>query len=140
MSLERFCRKDLVTIRPEDPVQWAAELMAERHVGSVVVVSTEGRPLGMLTDRDLVCRVMAKKLDPARVLVREVMTSGVNTIRNDETIDEALLQMRKLGTRRLPIVDAENATVGLLSLDDLVVLLSAELGQTAAVIRANKGP
>lgn len=140
MSLERFCRKDLVTIRPEDPVQWAAELMAERHVGSVVVVNPEGRPLGILTDRDLVCRVMAKKLDPARTLVREVMSSSVSTIRSDETIDEALIQMRTLGTRRLPIVDAREATIGLLSLDDLVVLLSAELGQTAAVIRSNKGP
>jgi CBS domain-containing protein len=140
MSLERFCRKDLVTIKPEDPVQLAADLMTERHVGSVVVVNVEGRPLGMLTDRDLVCRVMAMRKDPARTLVRDVMSSSAAVIRKDELIDEALIQMRQLGARRLPIVDGAGAAVGMVSLDDLVVMLSTELGQTAAVIRSNRGP
>lgn len=140
MSLDRFCRKELVTIKPEEPVQWAAELMTERHVGSVVVVNSEGRPIGILTDRDVVCRVVAPRKDPKRTLVREVMSASAATIRNTELIDDALVQMRELGARRLPVVDDTGSTVGMVTLDDLVVLLSAELGQTAAVIRQNRGP
>lgn len=140
MSLERFCRKDLITMKPDDPVQWAAERMAQNHVGCVVVVNLEGRPVGILTDRDIVCRVVAQRKDPARTLVREAMSAGAGVIRDTELIDEALVQMRQLGARRLPVVNDAGTAVGMVTLDDLVVLLSAELGQTAQVIRSNRGP
>lgn len=140
MTLRRFCRKELVSLKPDDTALQAAERMAEQHVGAVVVVNAENRPIGVLTDRDLTCRVMAARKDPARTLVREVMTSGVEVIDEGELVDAALVQMRERGTRRLPIVDGTGAAVGIVTLDDLLVLLTAELGQTAQVIRQNRGP
>ncbi len=140
MSLERFCRKPLVTVRPQQSVKDAATQMREKHVGAVLVVDAQSRPEGMLTDRDLVCRVVAAGLDPARTPVGEVMSVGPAVIRSSQLIDEAAVQMRELGVRRLPVVDDDGHAVGLVSLDDLVVMLSAELGQTAGVIRTNRGP
>jgi CBS domain-containing protein len=140
MSLERFCRKNLICLKPDDPVRLAAELMAEHHVGAVVVVNDEGRPLGVVTDRDLTCRIIAQRKDPARTLAREVMSASAAVIQRSALLEDALVQMRQSGTRRLPIVDGTGAAVGIVTLDDLLVLLIAELGQTTAVIRQNKGP
>jgi CBS domain-containing protein len=140
MSLDRFCRRPLTTVGPEDLVQRAAEVMREQHVGSVVVADADERPIGVLTDRDVVCRVVGLKLDPARTRVQQVMSEGVGVARKSELVDEVLFRMRQLGVRRLPIVDAAGKAVGIVTLDDLMVLLTAELGQTAAVIRSNRGP
>lgn len=140
MSLDRFCRKPLVTVNPEDTVQRAAELMREHHVGSVLAVDSERRPVGLITDRDLVCRAIAPRLDPAKTPVSQVMSEGLGVAQKTDLIDEALLRMRQLGTRRLPIVDAAGKAIGMVTLDDLTVMLTGELTQTAAVIRSNRGP
>jgi len=139
MSLERFCRKQLVTLRPEEPLQKAAELMRERHVGSVIVVDGEGRPLGLVTDRDLVCRAMAMRLDPATA-VKQVMSAGLAVAKKTALIDEVALHMRQAGVRRMPIVDEHGRAAGMVTLDDLLVMLTGELVQTATVIRSNRGP
>lgn len=141
MSLERFCRKPLIDVRPDQTVLEAAQRMRSGHVGSVFVTDQEGgRPLGVLTDRDIVVRVVGAGLDPAATSVRDVMTPSPTTLRADESIDQALFRMREKGVRRLPIVDGRGKLTGTVSLDDLLVLLSAELGQTAAVVRDNRGP
>jgi CBS domain-containing protein len=139
MTIERFCRKQLVTLRPDEPIQRAAELMRERHVGSVIVVDGAGRPLGLVTDRDLVCRAMAARLDPVTA-VKQVMSTGLAVAKHTALIDEVALHMRQAGVRRMPIVDAEGRAVGIVTLDDLFVMLTGELVQTATVIRSNRGP
>ncbi len=68
------------------------------------------------------------------------MTSPVVTGRSDGAIDEASIEMRRTGVRRLPLVDPAGHLTGMVSVDDLVVLLSAELGQAAQVVRENRGP
>lgn len=139
MSLERFCRKEVATVGASDTVVGAARRMQEKHVGAVVVTDSS-RPVGMLTDRDIACRVIAEGRDPAKTRVEAVMSRDLATVRRDGTIDEVAFSMRKLGVRRLPIVDAEGKLAGLVAFDDLVVLLSAELGETVAALRHNRGP
>lgn len=140
MSMERFCRKEIAAVAPSDTIVGAARKMQEKHVGAVVVVDAGGRPVGMLTDRDIACRVIAEARDPARTQVESVMSRDLVTIRRAGTIDEVAFAMRKQGVRRVPIVDAEGKLVGLVAFDDLVVLLSAELGETVAALRENRGP
>ena len=118
----------------------AAIAMNDKHVGSVVVVDPEGRPTGILTDRDITCRVVAPGRDPGRTAVSDVMSKGAGVARSTDLIEEAAFKMRQLGVRRLPVVDAGGRAVGMVTLDDLIVLLTSELGQTAAVIRSNRGP
>lgn len=140
MSLERFCRKGVVTAPLDEPVVQVAQRMRDLHVGAVVVVDEDGRPKGMVTDRDLVCRVLAEGRSLPSLRVREVMTADVEVLRASESIDGAVAKMREGGLRRLPIVDAQGQLAGMVSLDDLLVLLSAELGTAAGAVRENRGP
>ena len=140
MSLERFCRKPLVMVGPDDTVHAAAQQMSHKHAGAVIVVDDAKRPIGLLTDRDIVTRVVAPGLDPVRIPVREVMSEGISIARSDDLIDEVAFRMRQKGVRRMPVVDEKGRATGMVTLDDLLVLFSSELGQTAAVIRANRGP
>lgn len=130
----------MATVQPNASVVEAAEQMRQHHVGTVVVTEDGGKPLGILTDRDIACRVVAERRDVASTPVYKVMSRDLVVARVDDLIEQASLTMRKDGVRRLPIVNAEGRLVGLVALDDLLVLLSAELSQTAAVVRANKGP
>jgi CBS domain-containing protein len=138
MSLARFCRKPVVTALANDPVEDVARKMRDRHVGAVVVVDETLRPVGIVTDRDLVCRVMAEGRQA--VAVREAMSTGVELLRVEEAIDSALFRMRDRGVRRMPIVNGRGQLAGLVSIDDLLVMLSSELGKTADAVRDNRGP
>lgn len=140
MSLARFCRKTVAIIRPSQSVAEAAEVMSDRHVGALVVVQDDLRPVGVLTDRDVVTRVVAERKDPTTLSVSEVMSPEPTVARVDDTLDKTLFTLREQGVRRLPIVDGQGRVVGLVSLDDVLVLLSAELDQTAAAVRENQGP
>ncbi len=140
MSLGRFCRRPVSTVSPADTVLAAARRMKTDHVGAVVVVDEVGRPVGMLTDRDIACRVVAERLDSAQMRVDEVMTPNPAVVRKSDLIDEAAFRMREAGVRRLPVVGEDGKVEGLVALDDLMVMLSAELGQTAQVVRENRGP
>jgi CBS domain-containing protein len=140
MSLDRFCRKTVVTAPLDEPVVQVAQRMRDLHVGAVVAVDERGRPKGMITDRDLVCRVLAEGRSPQTLRVREVMSADVEVLQAHDAIDVAVGKMRELGLRRLPIVDAKGQLSGMVSLDDLMVLLSAELGSAAGAVRENRGP
>jgi CBS domain-containing protein len=139
MSLERFCRKQVVTMSPKQTVRDAASKMRDQHVGAVVVVE-EDRPLGIVTDRDIVLRAIADGRDPGTTPVGDVMSRGVKVVRADEKLDDAISSIRAGGVRRLPIVDADGRVVGMVTLDDLVVLVAGELGMAAGAVRANRGP
>ncbi len=140
MSLERFCRKPIVSVLPDATVSEISERMLQHHVGAVVVVSPSRAPLGIVTDRDIVCRVIAKDIDPHFVSASSVMTSPLLIARVSDAIDGAVVQMRKRGVRRLPIVTDDGVLTGLVSLDDLLVLFAGELGQASQVPRDNQGP
>lgn len=115
----------------------AAMLMARWEVGSLVVIDGHERPIGMLTDRDLVLRILAPGADAEHVVVGEVMSPFPTTIPEEASVEEALEVMRGTGVRRLPVVRGDGALVGILTLDDLVSLLAAELGAVQDVVQAS---
>lgn len=138
MSLDRFTRKEVAVVGADEPVVRAAEQMLRRHVGAVVVVDG-GRPIGIITDRDLALRVIAACRDAATP-VREVMSADLVTARADEQLDDVAVRMRRHGVRRLPIIDKVGGLVGLVSLDDVYVLLAGELAASAQAVIENRGP
>lgn len=138
MSLERFTRRELVTIGPDEAAQEAAELMRTRHVGAVLVVDG-GRPVGIVTDRDLVVRLLAEGWSASQP-VRSVMSGDLVVARVDDTIDHAIYTMRHHGIRRLPIVSDDGLALGLVALDDLLVLLSGEVSSIVEAVIDNRGP
>jgi CBS domain-containing protein len=133
MSLRRFV-KTVSSVSPRATVADAAAEMKRHLVGAVVVVSDDGRPVGLLTDRDIALRVVAEERDPGRTPVEDVMTRSVASVPENATIERATEVMRDCGIRRLPIVDDDNRLVGLVSFDDVVLLLGMELGNLASAI------
>lgn len=108
----------LVSCLPRDSVAQAAQLMRDRDIGNVLVTE-DGKLVGILTDRDIAVRVTAKSLDPDQVLVRDVMSAHVRTGEPNWDLDQIARMMGKHQIRRLPIV--ENGTlVGIVSFGDLV--------------------
>lgn len=138
MSLQRFTRREIITGTGDQNAGEIARLMQDAHVGAVVIVE-DGRPVGIVTDRDLVVRVIAEGWPTTRA-VRDLMTRDVVVARADDTLDHALYLMRHHGVRRLPVVDDDGALVGLMALDDLLVLLSGEVSSVAETVLDNRGP
>jgi len=100
--------------------------MRDRKVGCLVVVRN-GRPSGVVTDRDLVVRVLAQGIDPTSAYIRDFVTYDPVTVSVDETIETAAERMRLHGVRRLPVVDERGDVVGIVTADDLLMLLGSEL-------------
>lgn len=130
MSIGLFCTRDTVIVRREDSIYTAAKLMREHHVGSVVVVEDAGdgvKPVGLLTDRDLVVEILAKELDAQTVTVGDVMSLGVITAKESDGVWVTLKRMRSQGIRRLPVTDNSGILLGIVSVDDILELLVGEL-------------
>jgi CBS domain-containing protein len=125
MSLERF-RTAVATIDADDTVVKAAQRMRDGRVGSLVV-ARRGRPIGIVTDRDIVVRAIAEQRDPAHDRIGNYVTYDPVTVYVYEGIETASERMRRYGVRRLPIVDADGMAIGIVTADDLLVLLGGEM-------------
>ncbi|MHC5065979.1 MAG: CBS domain-containing protein [Planctomycetota bacterium] len=136
MTVGKICSRVVETAAPEEFVSAVAQRMLESKVGSLPVLEEDGRLVGIVTDRDLALRVLTDRRDSREVQVAEVMSESVQTIREDATIEVALGAMRERKTRRLPVVDAGGKLVGILSLDDVLALLSEEFGTMSAILEA----
>jgi CBS domain-containing protein len=134
MSVGRICQRSVDVAEPHESVCTAAERMHQRSVGALVVVDRNSRPLGILTDRDLVVRILARGSDPFATAVESVMTPVPKTVVEHAPIEDALSLMRSGAFRRLPVVDGEGALVGLVTLDDILMLLSEEFLQVGRLL------
>lgn len=134
MATRDYCSRKPVTVDPDATVRSALQLMANENVGCVVVTE-EGRPVGLLTDRDAALEVLTRRLDAAAVPVRELMHRPLQTVDADASLGLALSLLRSSRLRRLPVVDAGGSLVGILSLDDLLRLIATEVGDLAEAIR-----
>ena len=140
-NIGTLCRRSPCTVRPSDELTAAAKLMREKHIGYLVVVEphmTGVRPVGVLTDRDIVVAVVARDVDPRSLTVGDVMTRDPVAIPQDAAIDTALREMRRMGIRRMPVLGPLGQLVGVVSLDDLFEVLAAELGDAAGSIRTEQ--
>lgn len=138
MSVGEVCNREVIVIAPESSVLEAARLMRRYHVGDLVVVQQRNGkavPLGIVTDRDLVIEVIAAEVDPSQVTVGDLTTHRLATAREGDEMLDSLAQMAQLGIRRLPVVDQEGALIGILTLDDLLDLLSEQVGNLARLVR-----
>jgi CBS domain-containing protein len=134
MSIESLLRRPVQTLPPDAPCREAAQLLRDEGVGCVVV-SEDERPLGIVTDRDLVVRVMASGRDPDKTPLRDVMSGEPVFLADERGIDQVVATMRQERIRRIPIVDAEGRLEGVISLDDLLPLLARQFGELAEAIR-----
>jgi CBS domain-containing protein len=109
----------VVTLAEDAPSNKVANLMDENDLGCVIVTNKEGKPLGIITERDLVIRVLAKNLKPDAIKAKEIMTSPLVTIEPEATISDAARRMSRLDIRRLGVV-YKGELVGLISSKDIL--------------------
>ncbi len=126
MSVRKIAKKKVVTVSPDDTVVKAARLMGERNVGSIVVVENK-KPVGILTDRDITIRVVARKADINSTLVKSVMTKRIITGKEGQRIAELARIMHEHGIRRVPIVDKKGRLTGIITLDDILYMMGRAL-------------
>ena len=136
MSVGRICVREVDLAKPDEAVQVAAQRMNSRNVGSLLVLDEQSRPVGILTDRDLAIRVVGKGLNSLDTTVREVMSKVAGLGAQEDTPIETVLSRYAHGPyRRLPVVDHLGKLVGLVSLDDILDLLSEEFGEIGRLVR-----
>ena len=126
MKVREVMTRDVQTIRPDQPVQEAASFMLSADAGSVPVTDGD-RLIGMITDRDIAVRGVAKGYGPDTP-VRELMTDEVICVREDDDVDDVASKMSEAQVRRLPVIDDQERLCGIVSLGDL----SRDAGEDAA--------
>ncbi|MEM7201113.1 MAG: CBS domain-containing protein [Planctomycetota bacterium] len=135
MTVGRVCQREVDLADPDETVQAAAQRMAARNVGSLVVVDVESRPIGILTDRDLAMGVVATAANPLALKVSALMSHGVEIVRENQSLNAALEYMARCSVRRMPVVDGDRKLVGMITLDDMMHLIGEEFGQIRRVLR-----
>jgi CBS domain-containing protein len=141
MGLSEICNRSVVVTPAKTSVQEASRLMREHHVGSLVVVedtSRGRRPVGIVTDRDVVIEVVAAGVDPATVTVGEVMGPELVTARESDQPWDTIRVMREQGVRRIPVVGDDGLLVGIVTVDDLLEILAEQLDGLGKVISAEQ--
>ena len=134
MNVASLVQRQVQSVAPSASCQDAARKMRDMGVGSLVVVEAN-RPLGVVTDRDLVLRVVARGLDPAAVPVHEAMSRMPIFVSHRREVSEVLELMREYAVRRVPVVDDAHELIGVVALDDVILALAAGLAGVADTIR-----
>jgi CBS domain-containing protein len=117
MKISEVMTREVQTVRPDQPVQQAASFMLSADAGSIPV--TDGnRLVGMITDRDIAVRGVAKGYGPD-TQVRDLMSADVICVREDDDVDDVASKMSQAQVRRLPVIDDSQQLCGIVSLGDL---------------------
>ncbi len=125
MRLNEFIKTPAITCDLTTTLSQVAQVMHVREVGSLIVLDGAGKPTGIVTDRDVALKGYGRDLAPS-TCVEEVMTRTLITIRADEDTGDALTKMMQHGVRRLPVMDAGGQLCGIVTFDDLVMLVERE--------------
>lgn len=132
--LKDFASVVVAVVEPETSAFAAAQLMRKHHVGALVVVDAveQSRPVGIVTDRDLVLALMAEGLDPELFTAGDVMSVGLVLAAPEMDAMDAVALMRAHRLRRLVIVDEAGRLAGIVTMEDILELLTRELADLAA--------
>ena len=138
MTIGEFCNREVIISNRENSVLEAAKLMRKYHVGDVVVVEQRGDervPVGIMTDRDIVVEIVARKVDAATVLVGDAMSAELLTVNENGHLTDLIQQMQGRGVRRVPVVDNDGKLVGSVTADDLTDLIAEQLTSLVGMVQ-----
>ena len=130
MKVRKIMSKDVRIVSADDTLQKAAKLMADTDTGALPVCEND-RLVGMLTDRDITVRAVAQGKAPGHCKVRDVMSSEIKYIFEDDSVRDAARTMSDLQVRRLPVLDRDKRLVGIVSLGDIAMKKGGKLAQQA---------
>jgi CBS domain-containing protein len=137
MRIGDICTREVIQCSRTTTALELAQIMQNSHVGDVVVVDQpNGKKIvvGLVTDRDLVVEIMARETDPVTVTAGDIMRPDTVTAGAEADIYEAAELMRLKGVRRIPIVDEDGGLIGIVTMDDLLNVVSDQLALLARVV------
>lgn len=141
MKVGDIGRRPVIAIDQAVDITAAARLMRDHHVGFLIVHKSGDelrRPIGVLTDRDIVIEVIAKEVDPATLTVEDLMTRQPSVANDDEEVADVLQAMRTAGIRRVPVVDVRGALVGVLAIDDALDLITRFMCEITGSVKSEQ--
>jgi len=132
-KLKEFATTPVAVVEPETSARVVAQLMRQHHIGALVVVDTldKNKPVGIVTDRDLVLELMSEGLDPAVFTAGDIMSIDLVTAHPEMDAMDAVQLMKKYRLRRLVITDASGHLAGIVTIEDVLGLLTRELADLA---------
>lgn len=136
LDVGKICSRDVDLVDTDESAYAAAKRMQARGVGTLVVIDAERRPCGIITDRDLVTRVLASSRDPETTWVRDLLSAPVYEVPTDASLEEAVRAMRRAHCRRLVVVDAQRRLVGIVSVDDVLAVMAEQMHAVAALLES----
>ena len=134
MSVGEYCNREVVVIDKNSSVIDAARLMREYHVGDLVVINNGAMPIGILTDRDIVVELLARDVAVNSVKIGDVMSFKLYTAREGDSLGDTLKHMRSNGIRRIPVINRDEKLVGILTVDDVIDVITEQLDDVVALI------
>jgi predicted transcriptional regulator len=141
MKVGEYCKRAVVAIASSADAAEAAKLMRSEHVGFLIVYREDDplqRPVGVLTDRDLVLGVMARDVDPHAVTVDDVMTRQPLIATDADELSDMLQAMRMSGVRRVPVVDVRGALIGIMAIDDALAVITGLMCDLSGSIKSEQ--
>lgn len=136
MSVGAVCTRTVITVSPNESVRVAAKRLADNEVGTLVILDAHERPIGIITDRDISVRCVARDLDPDKTPVGSIMSSPVMAVTEGTPIEDALVRMARVKARRLVVTGRREKLVGILALDDVLELLVEEVETIGHILSA----
>ena len=137
MSAGEYCNREVIIVEQTASVTEAAELMRHLHVGDLVVVEKPGeeaRPIGIITDRDMVIEVVAQKIDPDSLTVKDIMSTDPVRVAETVSLLDTLELMKQRGVRRVLVIADSGGLQGLLSADDAIELIAEQINDLTQLV------
>ena len=139
MKVKDVMHKGASWVKPETKLADIAKIMDKQDIGAVPV-GEDDRLIGMVTDRDITCRGLAKHKSVAKLTARDVMSAGIVYCRENEEVDDAIRIMEAKKIRRLPVINSDQRMVGMLSIGDISHSLPQDLtGEVMRAVSAHHG-
>ncbi len=138
MQVGEICSRQTIICKPQETVLEAVNQMHRYNVGSIVVVETDtkgNKPIGIVTDRDIMLKVVLPGLKSEEVKIADVMSSKLVVSRESDDVYDVLKKMRSKVVRRIPVVDNEEYLKGILTIDDVLEFFSKELGEIISLFK-----
>lgn len=137
MTVGEYCNRETVIVEKGASLVEAARLMRDYHVGDLIVVEKSAagpKPIGLLTDRDIVVELIAEGIDLKAVTIGDVMSFDLHTAWEGDSLGDALKHMRDKGVRRIPVIDRDGLLVGIMTVDDIIEVMAEQLGDVVKLI------
>lgn len=141
MIVGEYCNRVVIISSREASITEAAQLMRQYHVGDLIVTDASNgsnKPIGILTDRDIVIELIAREQDLASVTVGDIMSTELHTARETDDMMQTIQHMRNEGVRRMPVINVEGNLSGILTVDDVIDIIAEQLQGLAELTRKGR--